>query len=191
DIPFKAFREGSLISQYENLMNKSAEDISRRSITIADNSALNMFHIRNIALRQKRNLGVDAIFIDYLQLINGVGTSENNSATRNYELGAITKACKRLAMELQVPVILLSQLNRGVEGRSDKHPMMSDLRESGAIEEDADMVCLLYREAYYTKVKDYKGELLLEKFRNGETGTICFTHNEGMRDFISYEPGKK
>ena len=191
DIPFKAFREGSLISQYETLMNKSAQNISERSITIADNSALNMFHIRNIALRQKRNVGVDAIFIDYLQLINGVGSSENNSATRNYELGAITKACKRLAMELGVPVILLSQLNRGVESRSDKHPMMSDLRESGAIEEDADLVCLLYREAYYSKVKDYKGELLLEKFRNGETGTICFTHNEGMRNFISYDPGKK
>ena len=191
DIPFKAFREGSLISQYENLMNKSAKNISERSITIADNSALNMFHIRNIALRQKRNVGVDAIFIDYLQLINNSSNNESPFSARSHELSTITKACKRLAMELGVPVILLSQLNRGVEARSDKHPIMSDLRDSGAIEEDADMVCLLYREAYYSKVKDYKGELLLEKFRNGETGTICFTHNEGMRNFISYDPGKK
>ena len=117
--------------------------------------------------------------------------NESPFSARSHELSTITKACKRLAMELGVPVILLSQLNRGVEARSDKHPMMSDLRESGAIEEDADLVCLLYREAYYSKVKDYKGELLLEKFRNGETGTICFTHNEGMRNFISYDPGNK
>ncbi|MGL4293423.1 MAG: replicative DNA helicase [Bacteroidales bacterium] len=191
DIPFNAFREGSLISMHENLMNESAENVSKRSITIADNSALNMFHIRNIALRQKRNTGIDAIFIDYLQLINNNSSSESSFSARAHELSTITKACKRLAMELQVPVVLLSQLNRGVEARSDKHPMMSDLRDSGAIEEDADMVCLLYREAYYTKVKDFKGELLLEKFRNGATGTICFTHNEGMRDFISYEPETK
>lgn len=187
NVPMMAFRDGTLLSSQEQEMHKAAKAIGNRSITIADNSAFNMLQIRNIALRQKRTIGVDAIFIDYLQLISNEETSETSMSTRAYDLRVITKACKSLAMELNIPVVLLSQLNRSVESRADKRPMMSDLRDSGAIEEDADMVCLLYRESYYTKAKDYKGELIVDKFRNGEAGTICFTHDEGMRHFASYE----
>lgn len=187
NIPMMAFRDGSLLWSHEQQMHKTAKDIGARSITIADNSAFNMLQIRNIALRQKRTVGLDAVFIDYLQLISNEETSTSMS-TRAYDLRVITKACKSLAMELNIPVVLLSQLNRSVESRADKRPMMSDLRDSGAIEEDADMVCLLYRESYYTKAKDYKGELIIDKFRNGESGTILFTHDEGMRHFASYDP---
>lgn len=188
NIPMMAFRDGSLLWSHEQQMHKTAKDIGARSITIADNSAFNMLQIRNIALRQKRTVGLDAVFIDYLQLISNEETSETSMSTRAYDLRVITKACKSLAMELNIPVVLLSQLNRSVESRADKRPMMSDLRDSGAIEEDADMVCLLYRESYYTKAKDYKGELIIDKFRNGESGTILFTHDEGMRHFASYDP---
>ncbi|MGL5317524.1 MAG: DnaB-like helicase C-terminal domain-containing protein, partial [Bacteroidales bacterium] len=181
DIPIKHFKAGTLYSLQENEMRKTAENISTRSITIVDIPGINMAQIRNIALRQQRNVGVNVIFIDYLQLIQ----SGSNILSRHMDLSQITKACKNLAKELEIPVVLLSQLNRKVEERADKRPVLSDLRESGAIEEDADIVGLLYREEYYYRNTEMKneGEIILSKFRNGETGFVKFKHDGAMRRF--------
>ncbi|MGL4331561.1 MAG: DnaB-like helicase C-terminal domain-containing protein [Bacteroidales bacterium] len=121
------------------------------------------------------------MLIDYLQLIQ----SGNNILSRHLDLSQITKACKNLAIELNIPIVLLSQLNRKVEERTDKRPLMSDLRESGAIEEDADIIGLLYREEYYNRDSDQKneGEIIIAKYRNGETGFVRFKHDGAMRRF--------
>lgn len=181
DIPINLFKTGALYSQHENSMRITAGNIGKRSITIADTPGIPMMHIRNIALRQQRNVGVDVIFIDYLQLIQ----SGNSVLSRHMDLSQITKACKNLAKELNIPVVLLSQLNRNVEARTDKRPMLADLRESGAIEEDADIVGFLYREEYYNRNSEFKneGEIIISKFRNGETGFVKFKHDGTMRRF--------
>lgn len=181
DIPINLFKTGALYSQHENSIRITAGNIGKRSITIADTPGIPMMHIRNIALRQQRNVGVDVIFIDYLQLIQ----SGNSLLSRHMDLSQITKACKNLAKELNIPVVLLSQLNRNVEARTDKRPMLADLRESGAIEEDADIVGFLYREEYYNRNSEFKneGEIIISKFRNGETGFVKFKHDGTMRRF--------
>lgn len=182
DIPIREFNGGNLFSKDEQCLMETADHIAKRSITIADMAQMSMFHIRNVAMRQKRNVGVDVIFVDYLQLIRGNRQGDDN---RHMELSAITKALKSLAKELNVPIVLLSQLNRNVESRTDKRPQMSDLRDSGAIEEDADIVGLLYRKSFYDpeKTDDHTGELILAKYRNGKTGIVRFTHDGSMRRF--------
>ncbi|MGL5730828.1 MAG: DnaB-like helicase C-terminal domain-containing protein, partial [Bacteroidales bacterium] len=182
DIPIREFNGGNLFSKDEQCLMETADHIAKRSITIADMAQMSMFHIRNVAMRQKRNVGVDVIFVDYLQLIRGKRQGDDN---RHMELSAITKALKSLAKELNVPIVLLSQLNRNVESRTDKRPQMSDLRDSGAIEEDADIVGLLYRKSFYDPENkdDHTGELILAKYRNGKTGIVRFTHDGSMRRF--------
>lgn len=181
EIPIKHFKAGTLYTLQEELMRSCAEKIATRSITIADTPGISAAQIRNIALRQQRNVGVDVIFIDYLQLIQ----SGNHILSRHMDLSQITKACKNLAKELDIPVVLLSQLNRNVEARTDKRPLLADLRESGAIEEDADIVGLLYREEYYNHESELKkqGEIIIAKFRNGPTGIVVFKHDGEMRRF--------
>jgi len=124
--------------------------------------------IRARARKQKRNTGLGLVVIDYLQLMRGAG---NN---RNEELGDITRGLKLMARELGVPVICLSQLSRKVEERSDKRPMLSDLRESGAIEQDADVVLMVYRDDYYNDQSEWQGvaEILIRKNRMGAIGDV-------------------
>ncbi len=137
-------------------------------LIIDQTPALSAGQMRARARRQKRRGGLALIVIDYLQLMRGQG--EN----RHQELSAITKALKAMAKDLGVPVVCLSQLSRKVEDRTDKRPMMSDLRESGAIEEDADVVAMVYRDEYYRPDSNFRGlaEILIRKNRMGECGDI-------------------
>jgi replicative DNA helicase len=124
---------------------------------------------RRLKSKEKK---LDLIIVDYLQLMRGPKTN-TNGGNREQEISAISRGLKELAKELGVPIIALSQLSRNVENRTDKRPMLSDLRESGAIEQDADMVCFIYRDDYYNPDSDEKGvaELIIAKNRHGEPGT--------------------
>ena len=126
------------------------------------------------------------IMIDYLQLILGSGRSGEN---RQQEVSEISRSLKQLARELQVPVIALSQLSRGVEQRQDKRPMMSDIRESGSIEQDADIVAFLYRDDYYDKESEDRNiiEIIIAKQRNGPVGTVKLAFVKEYNKFVNIE----
>ena len=139
----------------------------RLNLTIDEAPAVTVAHVRMRARRVKRKHGLSLIVMDYLQLMSGKG--EN----RTQEIGSISRGLKALAKELEVPVIAVAQINRAVEQRPDKRPMLSDLRESGDIEADADVVMMVYRDDYYTKPAEESGlaEIIVRKNRNGRTGT--------------------
>jgi replicative DNA helicase len=147
------------------------ERLSKSSVFIDETPALTGPELRARARRQARQCGrLGLIVIDYLQLMSGSGGDNENRAT---EIGEISRGLKALAKELNCPVIALSQLNRSVETRPDKRPMMSDLRESGAIEQDADIIMFIYRDEYYNKESKEPGvaEIIIAKQRNGPVGT--------------------
>jgi replicative DNA helicase len=153
---------------------------------INDTSSQTIQMIRTQALEVKRLHGdIGAVMIDYLGKMGGLGADNRNNA-----IGEITSKCKDLAKELGCPVILLSQLNRDVEKRPNKRPMMSDLRDSGSIEQDADVILMLYRDEYYYKEKSkFPGmaEVIVAKQRNGETGTVFLAFNGQYSTFSNYD----
>lgn len=169
-------KTGRLSGQtYENYIN-SVSKLSDIDIVIYDKGCLTVSEIiancRNLTKKQ----AVDLIVIDYLQLLSGENKNNNNS-NRNLEISDITRRLKGLAKELQVPIILISQINRDNTKRADKRPTMADLRDSGSIEQDADLILLIHREDYYHKDDaDYiptgRAELIIEKNRNGATGVV-------------------
>jgi replicative DNA helicase len=140
---------------------------------VDDTAGIGALEMRAKARRLKAEHGLDLLAVDYIQLMTGRGRFEN----RNLELAAISRSLKGLAKELAVPVIVLSQLSRAPEARSDKRPMLSDLRESGALEQDADVVALIFREDMYKQGdepsdSDGIAEIIIAKQRNGPTGTV-------------------
>jgi replicative DNA helicase len=142
-------------------------------IYIDEGAGLNSFELRARARRLQRKTGqLGLIVIDYIQLM--AGTSDKANENRATEISEISRSLKSLAKELNVPVVALSQLNRSLEQRPDKRPIMSDLRESGAIEQDADLILFIYRDEVYNKDSDQKGtaEIIISKQRNGPIGSI-------------------
>ena len=146
----------------------AASELSKKTIVISDKAAQTLAEIRAQTMQMIRSNGVKMIFIDYLQLMRGT------KKVRQEEISEISQGLKAIQKDFNIPVIALSQLNRGVESRPDKRPMLSDLRESGAIEQDADCVIMCYRDEYYNEDSEKKNqtELIFVKNRGGMTGTV-------------------
>ena len=158
-------------SDWEKLI-EGAGVIGQSKLIIDDTPGISISELRSKCRKYKLEHGLDIIIIDYLQLMTGsVGKS---SESRQQEVSDISRQLKGLARELNVPVVSLSQLSRAVESRPDKRPMLSDLRESGAIEQDADVVMFIYRDEYYNKDSEFKkqAEIIIAKQRNGPVGTV-------------------
>ena len=161
---------GELDEEEWSRLVKVADRMIKTNLYFDDTSSTTVMDIRTRARRLKAERGLDLIAIDYLQLIQAPGRAEN----RTLAVAEMTRSLKVLARELSVPIIVLSQLSRATEGRSDKRPMLSDLRESGSIEQDADIVMFLYREDYYNQDTENANitELSIAKHRNGATDTV-------------------
>lgn len=158
--------------------------LSEAPLFINDTPGISIYEIMQSARELKREHGLGLIVIDYLQLI----TSGRRTENRQQEVAEISRLLKQLARELEAPVIALSQLSRAVEQRQDKRPMMSDLRESGSIEQDADIVAFLYRDSYYnadTEKKD-RAEFIIAKQRNGPVGTVELVFLKQFNKFVNY-----
>ena len=157
-------------------LQRAAGKMSELPIHIDDSAALNLLEIKSRCRRLQSRNGLGLVIVDYLQLMRGLGNRGGGSSfDRQLEISEISRGLKAMAKELNVPVIAASQLNRGVESRQDKRPMLSDLRESGAIEQDADMVMFIHRDELYSKEQsEHKGEaeLIIGKHRSGNTGTV-------------------
>lgn len=165
-------RTGNMGEAEWHRLIKAAGTLSKAPIMLDDTPALSIMEFRSKCRRMKAERNVELIFVDYLQLMRG--SSQSRSGSREQEISEISRNLKAVAKELDVPIIALAQLNRGVESRADKRPMMSDLRESGAIEQDADIICFLYRDEVYNVDTERKGiaELIIGKHRNGALGTV-------------------
>ncbi len=184
-------RNGRLTDDEWPRLTEAIEKLRNISLHIDETPGLSPSELRANARRLARQCGkLGLIVVDYLQLMSGSGGgSDENRAT---ELGEISRGLKMLARELQCPVIALSQLNRSVEQRPDKRPMMSDLRESGAIEQDADIIMFIYRDEYYTKdacKEPGVAEVIIAKQRNGPTGTVKLAFLRNITKFESLAAG--
>ena len=180
-------RTGKLIDDEWPRLSDAIERLKTVSLSIDETPGLTTSELRASARRLARSCGkLGLVVVDYLQLMSGSGGGDGEN--RATELGEISRGLKMLAKELQCPVIALSQLNRGVEQRTDKRPMMSDLRESGAIEQDADVIMFIYRDDYYNKESKEPGvaEIIIAKQRNGPTGTVKLTFLKPITKFESY-----
>ncbi len=182
----QSLRTGNLKENDWEKLIESAGIIGRSNLIIDDTPGISISELRSKCRKFKLEQGLDLIIIDYLQLMTGrVG---GRSESRQQEISEISRALKGVARELNVPVIALSQLSRAVEQRPDHRPMMSDLRESGAIEQDADVVMFIYRDDYYNKDTELKNvaEIIIAKQRNGAIGTINLTWLPQYTKFANY-----
>ena len=164
----------------------ACDTMSRAKVYIDDTAGITAMDMRSRARRLKAEHGLDLIVVDYLQLMQGSG-KRNNSGDRQQEVSEISRSLKALARELDVPVLALSQLSRSVESRQVKRPMLSDLRESGSLEQDADIVAFLYREDYYNPETENKHtELIIAKHRNGPVDTVNLFFQKQFTKFVGF-----
>ncbi|MBD8011820.1 replicative DNA helicase [Microbacterium sp. NPDC077391] len=185
-IPLQNMRKGTLDPRDWTTVAATRGRINDAPLYIDDSPNMTLVEIRAKCRRLKQREGLRLVVIDYLQLM----TSGKRVESRQQEVSEFSRALKLLAKELQVPVIALSQLNRGAEQRSDKKPAISDLRESGSIEQDADMVILLHREAAYDKdIRPGEADLIVAKHRNGPTATITVAFQGHYSRFKDMAPG--
>lgn len=181
-------RTGNLMNTDWKRLNEATAQLADTNLFIDDTPGITIGEIRAKCRRlASSDKGLGIVIIDYLQLISG---GKNYGANRQQEVSDISRSLKTLAMELHVPVIALAQLSRGVESREDKRPIMSDLRESGSIEQDADIVSFLYRDDYYNKEARREddssiSELIIAKHRNGPTATIELLFKKNTSTFLS------
>ena len=184
-------RTGALRDDEWSRLSEAVEKLRNVSMFIDESPGLTPSELRARARRKARQCGkLGLIIVDYLQLMSGSGSG--NGENRATEIGEISRGLKALAKELQCPVIALSQLNRSVETRTDKRPMMSDLRESGAIEQDADVIMFIYRDDYYTKEASKEpgvAEIIIGKQRNGPTGSVKLAFLKPLTKFDNLAPG--
>lgn len=184
-------KKGTLVGNDWDKLNAAIQTLDEASIFVDDTPALSIFEFRAKCRRLKMQSGVDIILVDYLQLMTAGG---DGRGSREQEVSLISRSLKAIAKELDVPIIALSQLNRSVESREGKRPQLSDLRESGAIEQDADMVCFIHRPEYYGITEDEEGnslrnvaELIIAKHRNGAVGDVRLTFRKELAKFMDMD----
>jgi len=177
-------RTGKLPKHEWKKLSNSANNLSETSLFIDDTPDLNIMELRAKARQLKAEKDIDIIFIDYIQLLHAP-----NHESRQQEISYISRSLKALAKELNIPVVALSQLSRAVESRTDHRPIMSDLRESGAIEQDADVVLFVYRKYVYSKNEEDEGlgEIIVSKHRNGPTGLVKVTFVDKYARFMNMD----
>ncbi|ATY86300.1 replicative DNA helicase [Kyrpidia spormannii] len=178
-------RTGFLDEQDWPKLTMAVANLSEAPIYVDDTPGITIAEMRSKCRRLKAERGLGLIVVDYLQLMQGRGRADN----RQQEISEISRGLKALARELEVPVIALSQLSRSVEQRQDKRPLLSDIRESGSIEQDADLVAFLYREDYYDPDTDRKNviEVIIAKQRNGPTGKVEMVFLKNFNKFVNLE----
>jgi len=184
-INIQKLRAGFLSEKEWDKIYAALGKISDAKIFIDDTPGISVVEMRAKARKLRQQYGLDLLVVDYMQLLTIPGRFEN----RNQEMSAISRNLKSLAKELKIPVISLSQLSRAPEARADRRPQLSDLRESGAIEQDADVVCFIFREEFYTRDIEKEGiaELIIAKQRNGPIGTINLTFIKEYAKFANPE----
>lgn len=191
DIIPEALRQGNITEPDYPKINAGIDNLYTLPIFVDDNACMTMNHIRSKCRLLKKRGKCGLVIIDYLQLVSAV---KDRNANREQEISAMSREAKLIAKELDIPVLLLAQLSRKVEERADKKPMLSDLRESGAIEQDADMVIFIYRPEYYNLTDPAgnplrnEGKLLISKNRNGKTGDVKFRYNDSLTKIYDYDP---
>lgn len=176
-------RSGNLSDEDWDHLSEAAEAIGSSQLIIDDTPGISIMEMRSKCRKYKMEQDIQLIIVDYIQLMTSGGRSDN----RQQEISDISRALKGLARELNVPVIALSQLNRAADGRPDHRPMLSDIRESGAIEQDADVIMFLYRDDYYNPETEKKNvaEVIIAKQRNGPTGTVELTWQPKYTRFVN------
>ncbi|AXK50702.1 replicative DNA helicase [Spiroplasma alleghenense] len=181
-------RSGSgLTTESWKSITAASDKIKKMNIVIDDSPGINILQIQSKLRKMKRDFDIDLCVIDYLQLISTIGNGDN----RQNEIATISRQLKKIAREIEIPIVCLSQLSRSVEKREDRTPIMSDLRDSGAIEQDADVIMFLYREAYYEKKSGYdeildnteETDLIISKHRNGATGVVKLNFHKSFGKF--------
>lgn len=186
DFNAAAFRKGALTDTEEANLSQSVDCLGELPITVDDTSGLQIQQISSVAKNLQRKGKCELVIIDYLQLVRI--KSENRNYSREQEVAETTKFAKGMAKSLNVPVVLLSQLSRKCEERQDKTPILSDLRESGSVEQDADIVLMLHRPAYYDRSEEQgMGIVRVAKNRDGRTGDVKFHHNKTLTRFTDYD----
>ncbi|MDQ6989511.1 MAG: replicative DNA helicase [Mariprofundaceae bacterium] len=182
-VDMSKMRTGSFVADDWRKLASGTAKLSEAAIFVDDTPGISVLEVRSKSRRLKREKGrLDMILIDYLQLMTGNAKADR----KDLEISEMTRSLKMLAKELDVPVLILSQLNRSLESRADKRPMMSDLRESGAIEQDADVIMFIYRDEVYNKKPENEGlaEIIIAKQRNGPIGTTQLTF---LKEFTRFE----
>ena len=199
DVEAWRFRSGQLMPEDWKQLESAASTLEKLPIYVDDNPVVSMRYIKSRSKLMQKKGRCGLILVDYLQLADTATDKKNRN--REQEIAQASRQAKIIAKELNVPFILLSQLSRSVEGRSDKMPVLSDLRESGAIEQDADIVSFIYRPAYY-KLETIQTESLgiisteglgviaIAKQRDGATGQVVFRHNQSMTKIADFKPGE-